>query len=225
MESVKEAVMLRMPNCRRLLLVFSAALISLIALAPVAGAACPGVDPRCVTDTIDQAQSGLPDTDDPLGEDVPGPVQDGVDTVQDTAGPVVGQVEDTVDGVLNPGDDGGGDDGGGDDGSGPGGGSDGGKDPSTQGSGPGGGSSGLFGDSPSPVSGTPLQGPASSGSTGSVSLVERIRRGAVGTVKELGFPLVLALIVIMFLMIQDRLDRRDPKLALAPITPDVSSFA
>ena len=38
------------------------------------------------------------------------------------------------------------------------------------------------------------------------------------------FPLALALIVGAFLLAQNRLDRRDPRLALAPVGPDVLDF-
>jgi hypothetical protein len=38
------------------------------------------------------------------------------------------------------------------------------------------------------------------------------------------FPLALVLIVGAFLLVQDRLDRRDPRLALAPVGPDVLDF-
>lgn len=37
------------------------------------------------------------------------------------------------------------------------------------------------------------------------------------TLKKSSFPLLLLLIVVLFLMIQDRIDRSDPKLALAPV--------
>jgi hypothetical protein len=39
------------------------------------------------------------------------------------------------------------------------------------------------------------------------------------------FPVALVLIVGAFLLVQDRLDRRDPRLALAPVGPDVLDFA
>lgn len=42
-------------------------------------------------------------------------------------------------------------------------------------------------------------------------------------VKNAAFPLLLVLLLILFLVIQDQIDRRDPKLALAPVypTPDL----
>jgi hypothetical protein len=217
--------MIRKPHLGTFLLLFTTALVSLIVLAPAAGAACPGVDPQCATDAIDQAGSGLPSTDGLPGENVPEPVQDAVDTAKDTVDSTVGQVKDTVDGLLNPGgDDGGGGGGGGGGGTGGGrsdGGSNGGQVPATQGPSGAEGSSSLY---PSLPPRTSLKAPTPVGSVDSPSLVDRIGRGAVGTVKQLGFPLALALIVIAFLLIQDRIDRRDPKLALAPITPDVSRF-
>lgn len=44
--------------------------------------------------------------------------------------------------------------------------------------------------------------------------------GAVPTARELGFPLTLAALVSAFVAVQGRLDRRDPKLAAAPISVD-----
>ena len=43
-------------------------------------------------------------------------------------------------------------------------------------------------------------------------------------VKGLTFPLALALIVGAFLLAQNRIDRRDPRLALAPLGPDILPF-
>jgi len=62
------------------------------------------------------------------------------------------------------------------------------------------------------------------GPSGRSSLLHRIGGVVSGTARQVGFPLALGLIVIAFLFIQNRLDRNDPKLALAPITPDVLSF-
>jgi hypothetical protein len=38
------------------------------------------------------------------------------------------------------------------------------------------------------------------------------------------FPIILALIVVLFLAIQDRIDRNDPKLALAPVRSEPLDF-
>jgi hypothetical protein len=40
----------------------------------------------------------------------------------------------------------------------------------------------------------------------------------------LAFPLALALIVLLFVAVQNRIDRKDPKLALAPVAPDLLRF-
>ena len=42
---------------------------------------------------------------------------------------------------------------------------------------------------------------------------------------EIAFLVVLALIVAAFVGVQKRIDRRDPKLLLAPVGPDVVEFA
>jgi gas vesicle protein len=42
--------------------------------------------------------------------------------------------------------------------------------------------------------------------------------------RRLAFPLVLLALVVAFVAVQNRLDRKDPKLALAATTPDVLSF-
>lgn len=49
--------------------------------------------------------------------------------------------------------------------------------------------------------------------------------GAAGAIASLiAFPLALALLVFLFVAFQDRLDGRDPKLALAATSPDVLRF-
>jgi hypothetical protein len=45
----------------------------------------------------------------------------------------------------------------------------------------------------------------------------KLQRLAIVTAKGSAFPLSLALVVVLFLLVQDRIDRRDPKLALAPV--------
>jgi hypothetical protein len=49
-----------------------------------------------------------------------------------------------------------------------------------------------------------------------VAAVKAILRNADKTV----FPAILLVIVALFLVVQDRIDRSDPKLALAPLFPD-----
>jgi hypothetical protein len=56
------------------------------------------------------------------------------------------------------------------------------------------------------------------------NLLGRIGGIAAEAARHLGFPLALALIVVAFVMVQNYLDRKDPKLALAPILPEVMRF-
>ena len=53
---------------------------------------------------------------------------------------------------------------------------------------------------------------------------ERSGLSLADVVKGLTFPLALALIVGAFLLAQHRIDRRDPRLALAPLGPDILPF-
>jgi hypothetical protein len=39
--------------------------------------------------------------------------------------------------------------------------------------------------------------------------------------RTLAFPILLIILVIGFVLVQDRIDRRDPKLALAPVAPTI----
>ena len=60
-------------------------------------------------------------------------------------------------------------------------------------------------------------GPSPPAERAGVSLQDLVTAG-------FAFPLALVLIVGAFLLVQDRLDRRDPRLALAPVGPDVLDF-
>jgi hypothetical protein len=55
-------------------------------------------------------------------------------------------------------------------------------------------------------------------------LFDRIGSLAIQAAEALAFPLALAAIVLLFVAVQNRIDRKDPKLALAPITPDLLRF-
>lgn len=48
----------------------------------------------------------------------------------------------------------------------------------------------------------------------------RLRRLTLPTARQFGFPLGLALLVLGFVVVQGRLDARDPKLAFAPVSVD-----
>ena len=60
-------------------------------------------------------------------------------------------------------------------------------------------------------------GPSPPTERGGVSLQDLVTAG-------FAFPVALVLIVGAFLLVQDRLARRDPRLALAPVGPDVLDF-
>jgi hypothetical protein len=53
---------------------------------------------------------------------------------------------------------------------------------------------------------------------------DRLGSLVIQAAKALAFPLALALIVLLFVAVQNRIDRKDPKLALAPVAPDVLRF-
>lgn len=54
--------------------------------------------------------------------------------------------------------------------------------------------------------------------------LESLGRAAVEAVKKFAFPLLMTLAVGAFLLIQSRIDKRDPKLALAPVDFDMLGF-
>jgi len=55
-------------------------------------------------------------------------------------------------------------------------------------------------------------------------LFDRIGSLAIQAAEALAFPLALAVIVLLFVAVQNRIDRKDPKLALAPVAPDLLRF-
>lgn len=78
----------------------------------------------------------------------------------------------------------------------------------------------VIGPVPGPVSSVPVV----SSAIPQQGLFDRIGAVAIQAAKALAFPLALALIVLLFVMVQNRIDRKDPKLALAPIAPDLLRF-
>ncbi|MDQ4005102.1 MAG: hypothetical protein M3135_02220 [Actinomycetota bacterium] len=50
--------------------------------------------------------------------------------------------------------------------------------------------------------------------------LDRVRQSLSGSTETLAFPLGLTLVLGAFLLLQSRVDRSDPKLALAPVEPD-----
>jgi hypothetical protein len=75
-----------------------------------------------------------------------------------------------------------------------------------------------------PLPGQITSAPAVSTAIPQQGLFDRIGALATQGAKALAFPVALALIVLLFVAVQNRIDRRDPKLALAPIAPDLLRF-
>jgi hypothetical protein len=57
-----------------------------------------------------------------------------------------------------------------------------------------------------------------------VGFLDRLVGPAAEVASRIAFPLALAVLVLLFVAFQNRLDRRDPKLALAMTSPDVLRF-
>jgi hypothetical protein len=136
--------------------------------------------------------------------------QNAVDQGTQAANGAVQQVNDTVHKVLNPG--------GGDGGGGPGGGGSG--NGSNQGTG--------SGSLPAGTSGGTSAGGTTAQPNAAPAAHHRTNHGIAGAIGHaaatFGFPLALAVLVIVFVAVQRRLDRKDPKLALARSEPDTVRF-
>jgi len=233
------------PGSRTRLRSIAAALIMtlsiLVLAAGPAHADCDVLDLTCVVETVDDTTDEVVETVDEVVETVEGTVDEVVETVdevvetvegtvdevvetvEDTVepvGPVVDTVEETVDPVAP-----------------------------TQ---PTPGESDLPGEDPGAETGTSVVRPDSGGGSrtlvGSGLLAGSGPLGPVGFIgvpvptspqgllgplagpaadlaKQLAFPLALIVLVFVFVTVQNRLDRKDPKLALAAATPDVLNFA
>jgi hypothetical protein len=179
--------------------------------APAAHAAeCAPTDLACLAK---QGQDTIGGLGDKLGSG-----QDPVGGVTGTTGGVVKTVNDTLDGLLNGGGSGG------------------------SGGGPGGGSGGGSGNprhhhgasSTIAFRGFPTTNGATSAayrtSTTPVApqrrseLLRSVGGTVVRAVQQVGFPMILAFIVALFVVVQNRLDRSDPKLSVAPLRPDRMRF-
>jgi hypothetical protein len=84
----------------------------------------------------------------------------------------------------------------------------------------------TFGRGPviGPVAASISRTPADSPTISQRGFFDRIGALAIQAAKELAFPLALVLIVLLFVAVQNRIDRKDPKLALAPVAPDLLRF-
>jgi hypothetical protein len=214
-----------MARSMKLLAAVPLAVLSLALAAPAfADEVCDPLDLTCVvSDTAGSGQQTVTDT---------------ADTVTGTAKPIVDDPQGTVDRVLHPGTvdlPGGGGGGGGGTGGGTGG-----HQPGDRGTG---GQPGAKGphvargpQQPRSVGGRPA-GPHPSGSTPDNSSVpvtlakepvfaDRLAGAAAHVVaRSLGVVLALLMVAVGFVMVQDSLDRRDPKLTLAPVQTEMMGFS
>lgn len=215
----------------RALLLLAIGASFVVAAAPARG--CPLTDPGCVIETVDDVVEPVTEVTDPVVDQVDqvvDPVTEVTDPVGGTIGGVINGVEDTVDPIVDvtepPAQ--GHSDVGSDPRTGPG------APPDDSGNGRSDVGSGSFVERPIPP--PALVGGEFIPSLDSVRPISDVRIGASPPTERSGvsfenvvkglvaFPLALALIVGAFLLAQNRLDRRDPRLALAPVGPDVLDF-
>ncbi len=218
---------------RRLRAVFVIALMAVpFALPTSAGAqTCAPTDLTCTVDQVGGAAQDVADGPAGTAQDGADTGRDAVGTAQGAAKDAVGTVRNTIDQILEDGADrpptGGGDGGPGGGGSGhrPGGSNGPGHNPhgGVGASRPAGGAGPVplspIGDEP----GVPAVDPSSQPSDrGPLPTIVAVAAGVIGGVALMA---VLLGAVVAFLAIQDRIDRRDPKLAMAAVGSDRVSFA
>jgi hypothetical protein len=197
---------------------------------PVAAlASCSPLEAVCLVG--EGPRSGQDTVDDTIGQVFPDPVGDEVDPVVDAADPVVHDTVDTIDGLLDdvpvdpPVGGGGGTRGGGR-----------GDQTALGREGPGNGAGPAAPRGPNAtgrtLGGSRFRTPAAPIDTvvgdarpKEPSLGERLGQAIGGAARSLAVVLGLLSLVGGFVLIQNHLDRKDPRLALAPIESDVVSFA
>jgi hypothetical protein len=217
----------------RALLLLAIGASFVVAAAP-AGAACTLADPACatqtVTETVDVVTEPVAQVTNPVVDQVVDPGTEVTDPVVGTIGGAINGAEDTVGPIVDVTEPlaQGHSDVGSDPRTGPG------APPGDSGNGRSDAGSGSFVGRPIPP--PALVGGAFIPSLESVRPISDVRIGASPPTERSGvsfenvvkglvaFPLALALIVGGFLLLQNRLDRRDPRLALAPVGPDVLDF-
>jgi hypothetical protein len=202
------------------------AVSSIFAAAPAHADECPPLDVSCAAGDVVDGVDGV--------------VEDTVDTVSETVDPIVEETTNTVDELLGGGQneppaDGGTGDGGGDAGGGHRGGRGNGqvhRGGTVRHSADAPGLTGLGTDARPPIAlGTGSGGsqatsivPASRPVGEQPGLAERFAGTAARAAKSLAIVLVLLLAAVGFVLIQDRLDKKDPRLALAPLQSDDVRF-
>ena len=201
----------------------AAVFLLLIPASPAAADPCALTDPACIAETADETVDTVKEAVGSVKETVDETAQDTTEVVGDTASGVVGSVKNTVDGLLGKG---------GDPDPGPGGG----NGPGPKGRGHTGdghrrahhradGLSGRRLEPREPSIDVVFRGDSTGLDWPTVSPPDggALRR-AIGAAAKLAFPILLASMVLAFLMIQNHLDRKDPRLASAPLGPDLLTF-
>jgi len=200
---------------------------SFLVMAPAARADCPVTDPSCVIETVQEVVDPATEVTDPVLEEVTEVTDPAVGTVgglvengvEDTVGPIIDEVGAPVPGpsvgVTEP------------------------PSPGVPSVDPDDGRADVGRSSfvdrtvPAPaLVGSPFVpnvpnlelSSTDEARNGPTPPAERSGLSLEDVVKGLTFPLALALIVGAFLLAQDRIDRRDPRLALAPLGPDILPF-
>jgi hypothetical protein len=188
----------------------------LLAASPASADPCPLTDPDCITDTVDETVDTVDETI-AAAEETAGQVAEGAsEAVEETTTEVVGQVSEVIDELLGS------------------------EDPE-----PGGGNRGRHAPRVNRPRGREHRGggqpvaddiePRETGIDAVLLARDAVpgrgadsregRAGGIGAAaKQLAFPALLAALVLAFLVIQNRLDRRDPRLASAPLGPDLLRF-
>lgn len=215
---------------RRLTIVSLSTVAMSAAGASSAHATCPPLDPVCLgEETVDTGQGSVDDTIGPI--DTPG--DETVAPVTDLTDPVLGEIQDRLDEILGevgvdppPDPIGGGGGGGGTHPTGPGSRDrsnrtdrpDGGAHRRAPGLGPHGSAGPNFASSAEGPSGAVLRDPDRASG-------DRFGAAIEGVARSLAIVLALFGLAVGFVAIQDRLDRNDPRLALAPVESDIVEFA
>ena len=173
---------------------------------------CLPTDAGCVDDPVKDAVEAIEDEVETVLEDAGDGAEDTADAVGDQVDGAVAKIREVVDGILDPGGEGGG-------------------DPKEQG-----GAGGRGRPEAPALRGREVREPAfaspsDQASRPSARAISRrsgsqggLGRAAAEVAGRLAFPLALALAVLCFVALQDRLDKRDPRLALAPLDPDFLKF-
>jgi hypothetical protein len=184
---------------------------------PAAADPCALTDPDCITETVDESVTTAKETITDAEQTVEQAAGSAGEAVEEAAAGVVSRVNEVIDGLL-------------------------GKKKEEPGGGGGGKDSPRANRPPSEQSrrdespaarrleprepsfdaflpragvGVPGAGPASNES----------RPGGIGAAaRQLAFPALLVVLVLAFLVIQNRVDRQDPRLASAPLGPDLLTF-